>query len=129
MSGANDDKRIEWMGSSFRDLFEMADGVKRDIGRGLREAQKCEKADSAKVLRGFGGASVLEVVSDYDKDTYRGVYTVQFPLAVYVLHVFKKKSKSGIATPKEDLEVIKARLKQADLHYAEKYGNKKERRK
>ena len=73
----------------------------------------------AKPLKGFGGAGVLEVVEDYDGSTYRAVYTVKFAGAVYVLHVFQKKSKSGIRTPAEEIEKITTRLRQAENHHAE----------
>ena len=77
---------------------------------------------NAKPLKGFGGASVLEIVEDNDGDTYRAVYTVKFPLAVYVLHVFQKKSKKGMATPKRDLDLIDERLKRAESHYQDWVG-------
>lgn len=70
------------------------------MGRALWDAQIGLKAPFAKPLKGFGGAGVLEVVDDFDGDTYRAVYTIQFALVVYVLHVFQKKSRKGIATPK-----------------------------
>jgi phage-related protein len=68
-------------------------------------------------MRGFGGAGVLEVVYDYDGDTYRAVYTVRFASAVYVLHAFQKKSTRGTATPKVELELIDRRLKRAEEDY------------
>jgi phage-related protein len=74
---------------------------------------------SAKRLRGFSGASVLEIVDDFQTDTYRAVYTVQFASAVYVLHAFQKKSKKGTETPKAEIELIKSRLKLARKHYEE----------
>jgi phage-related protein len=83
------------------------------IGHVIFEAQCGGEAPSAKALRGFGGRGVLEIVEDFDGDTYRAVYTVRFVGAVYVLHVFQKKSKRGIATPKADIELIKARLRTA----------------
>ena len=74
----------------------------------------------AKPLRGFGGASVVELVEDYNRGTYRAVYTVKFASSVYVLHVFQKKSKRGIETPKQEIELIRARLKIAEhLHRSE----------
>jgi phage-related protein len=76
-------------------------------------AQTGRRHEQTKVLRGFGDASVLEVIESDNRSSYRAVYTVQFSDAVYVLHVFQKKSKSGIATPKPDMELIEARLKQA----------------
>jgi phage-related protein len=68
-------------------------------------------------LRGFGGAGVLEIVDDFDGDTYRAVYTVRFAGAVYVLHAFKKKSRRGIATPKTELGLIERRFKRAKEDY------------
>ncbi|MBK5914535.1 type II toxin-antitoxin system RelE/ParE family toxin [Rhodocyclus purpureus] len=71
---------------------------------------------SPEPLRGFGGASVLEVVEDHMGDTYRAVYTVRIADAVYVLHCFQKKSKHGIETPKQDMDLIRERLKAAQAH-------------
>jgi len=68
-------------------------------------------------MKGFGGASVLEIVEDDDGNTYRAVYTVRFKGAVYVLHAFQKKSKHGIKTPQSDIDLIKSRLRQAEAHY------------
>lgn len=81
------------------------------FGYALFLAQQGDKSDSAKPLKGFGGAGVLELVENHEGDTYRAVYTVRFEDAVYVLHCFQKKSKSGIATPKQDIDLIKSRLK------------------
>ena len=77
-------------------------------------AQQGEKHDDAKVLKGFGDAAVLEVIARHDGDKFRAVYTVRFGEVVYVLHVFQKKSKRGIATPKKELELIRKRLKLAE---------------
>jgi phage-related protein len=74
-------------------------------------------------LKGFKGAGVLEVVDNFDGDTYRAVYTVRFESAVYVLHIFQKKSKSGIATPKQEIELIENRLKVAQEHHQTNYEN------
>jgi phage-related protein len=88
------------------------------VGYALHWAQRGGKSPSAKPLQGFGGAGVLEVVDDFDGNTYRAIYTVRFAQAVYALHVFQKKSHKGIATPKQDIELVKARLKRAEAHYA-----------
>jgi phage-related protein len=77
---------------------------------------------------GFGGAKVIEVVMDHDRNTYRAVYTVKFAKAVYVLHAFQKKSTRGIATPKRDLDLIKTRLKAAEEHYEATYESGVRRR-
>lgn len=91
--------------------------VRREIGLALYAAQEGEIDPAAKPLRGFGGASVLEIVAPYRGDTWRAVYTVRFAEAVYVLHAFQKKSKRGIATSRKDLELLRQRLREAEgLH-------------
>lgn len=112
---------LHFLGSSLRDLRTFPPDARTETGFALYEAQKGEKADNAYPLVGFGGAKVLEIIIDQNGDTYRGVYTVKFAKAVYVLHCFKKKSKRGIATPQADLERIRERLKAAERHYAEHY--------
>lgn len=87
------------------------------MGFALYQAQAGRKAPTAKPLRGFGGAGVLEIVEDHETDTYRAVYTVKFSEFIYVLHAFQKKSKKGIATPRPELELIKRRLRTAQEDY------------
>lgn len=110
-------KPIRWVGSSREDLREFPEEVRRRVGGALWEAQLGRKAPYAKPLKGFGGASVLEIVDDFDSNTYRAVYTVRFAGAVYVLHAFRKKSKRGIATPKAEVDLIERRLKRAKEDY------------
>ena len=85
----------------------------------MYEAQIGGKHPAAKPLSGFGGAGVLEVVSNHDGDTFRAIYTVTLADAVYVLHAFQKKSKRGIKTPQHELEVIRARLRIAIRHHSD----------
>ena len=106
-------RRLEWIGSTKKDLLALPEEVVDVFGYALYLAQTGSKHDQAKPLRGFGSAGVLEVVEDRRGDTYRAVYTVQYAARVFVLHVFQKKSKSGIATPKPDLDLIRNRLKVA----------------
>jgi len=110
-------KPLFWMGSSRKDLRGFPAEVQDGMGYALRDAQFGGQRINAKVLKGFGGAGVLEVVEDFDRNTYRAVYTVQFEGAAYVLHAFVKKSKRGIATPKAEMELIRTRLKAAREHY------------
>jgi phage-related protein len=105
------------MGASKADLKTFPAEVKDVMGYALDFAQQGKKHPDAKPLKGFGGAGVLEIADDYDGDTYRAVYTVKFAEAVYVLHCFQKKSKQGIATPKQDIDLIGRRLKRAREHY------------
>jgi phage-related protein len=116
-------KLVEWIGSSLDDLKDLPEDVQQTIGYALYRAQCGERHPSVKPLKGFKGASVLEVVQDFDGDTYRAVYTIKFEEVVYVLHVFQKKSKRGIETPKQDIELIETRLKRAKEHYEKHYNN------
>ena len=108
---------MRWVGNSKDAVSRFPDEVRRRVGGALWDAQIGRKAPYAKPLKGFGDAAVLEVVDDYDGDTYRAVYTVRFAACVYVLHAFQKKSKRGIATPKAELAVIEQRLKRAREDY------------
>lgn len=106
--------RLAWLGSSKKDLMALPMDVRKFFGHALDFAQRGERHDAAKVLKGFGGAGVLEIIEDDQGGTYRAVYTIKFREAVFVLHVFQKKSKSGIATPKPDLDIIRERLRVAE---------------
>ena len=108
------------MGSSRDELKAFPVEVRRDIGQALYTAQRGETDPAAKPLKGFGGGKVMELIDRHDKNTYRAVYTVQFTGKVYVLHVFQKKSKKGIATPQTDIELIRQRLAAADRHHKER---------
>jgi phage-related protein len=108
------EKPLAWLGSSKKDLMALPVGVRKFFGHALDFAQRGERHDSAKVLKGFGGAGVLEIVEDDQGNTYRAAYTVKFKETVFVLHVFQKKSKSGISTPKPDMDIIRERLKVAE---------------
>ncbi len=108
-------KRVIWVGSAKRDIKSFPREVQRDIGQSLLTAQSGLKPRAAKPLKGFGGATVMEIVADHQTNTYRAVYTVRFDDAIYVLHAFQKKSKSGRATTKSNLDLIDARLRQAKL--------------
>jgi phage-related protein len=118
------DTPLEFIGTSKDDLSSFPLKVKQDIGFALRVAQKGDKHPAAKPLKGFGGAGVLEIISDFDGSTFRAVYTVRLKGTIYVLHAFQKKAKKGIATPKSEIDKIKARLKQAQLLHAEKIDAK-----
>jgi len=108
------EKRLFWVGGSKEDLLKLPVAVRKFFGHALDFAQRGEKHAAAKPLRGFGGAGVLEVVEVDTGGTYRAVYTVRFDEAVFVLHCFQKKSKTGIATPRKDMDIIRARLKVAE---------------
>ena len=105
-------RQVIWIGSSLKDLKAFPEDVKDEIGYILYLVQNKEHHPNIKPLKGFSGG-VMEIKTDYDKDTYRTVFASQLGNEIYVLHEFKKKSKRGIKTPKEELEVITQRLKRA----------------
>jgi phage-related protein len=110
-------KPVRWVGGSRDDLRAFPPEARRNLCYALHFAQMGDKHPSAKPLKGFGGAGVLEIVEDFDGSTYRLVYTVKFAGAVYVLHAFQKKAKKGIRTPPQVVELIKRRLRLAEEDY------------
>jgi len=106
-------KHVLWVGSSKKDLMAMPDEVKSAFGFALYLAQQGKKHQNAKPLKGFSGAGVLEVIEDNLGDTFRAVYTVKIAENIYVLHCFQKKSKRGIETPQQEIDLIRDRLKMA----------------
>ena len=113
-------KPLTWVGSSKRDYIRFPDQVQDDMGYALFVAQMGERPRNAKPLKGFKGAGVLEVVEDYDGDTFRAVYTVRFAQRLYVLHAFQKKSKRGIETPKREIRLVEQRLRAAEEDYRQR---------
>lgn len=107
------------MASSRDDVRSFPEDVQAAIGYALYLAQRGGRPLHSKPLKGFGGASVVEILEDHDGDTYRAVYTVKFAGVVYVLHAFQKKSTKGISTPRHDLDLIRSRLAMAERDYRE----------
>jgi phage-related protein len=103
-------KPLVWVGRSLEELRVLPAPVRRSVGFALRFAQAGVKADNVKPLKGFAGAGVLEVIENHDGDTFRAVYTVKLAGTIYVLHCFQKKSKKGIATPRQTIDLICQRL-------------------
>jgi phage-related protein len=118
-----DEKPLDWVGSSKKDFMAFPKRVQREMGNALGVAQFGGKHPSAKPLAGLG-SGLLEVVEDHDGNTYRAAYTVQFKDVIYVLHAFQKKAKRGIATPKTDIDLIKRRLQAAKEDYKTRSGKK-----
>ena len=116
---------LVWVGSSLRDYRDFPEAVKDDMGYALFRAQQGKEHPSTKALKGFGGRGVLELVAAHDGNAYRAVYTVRFETALYVLHAFQKKSKTAAATPKKEIELIKKRLRDAEI--IEQSRNEQER--
>ncbi len=106
-------KPIESVGSSYRDFRAFPDDVQDAMGYALYRAQLGKVHGSAKPLKGFGGAAVVELVEDHRTDTFRAIYTVRFADVIYVLHAFQKKARKGARTPKHEIDVVHRRLKAA----------------
>lgn len=109
-------KELKWVRTSRQDLKLFPPSVQSEMGYALYVAQEGDKHQNAKPFKGLG-SGVVEIVDDYDGDTYRALYTVRFPPFVYVLHAFQKKAKRGIKTPKHEIDLIKQRLKDAQDDY------------
>ena len=112
---------VEWIASSRDDVRAFPKEVRAVVGEALYRAQQGGEHPAVKALKGFGGRGVLEVVDDFDGNTFRTVYTVRFTESVYVLHAFQKKSTRGRATPKHEIELVRLRMKRAEAHYRDVY--------
>jgi phage-related protein len=110
-------KPVKWIGSSLKDLRAFPPEVRKEVGYAIYAAQKGDTDPAAKPMKGFGGVSVMEIVAPFHGDTWRTVYTVRLKDVVYVLHAFQKKSKSGIATPKREIDLIQRRLATAEREH------------
>jgi len=114
-------KQVYWIGTCRTDLRDFPTEVKKEVGTALTAVQWGRDHPSVKVMQGFGGAAVREVRADHETGTYRVVFTVK-PKAIYGLHAFQKKSKSGRKTPKEDMDRVKRRLAAAEADYETRFG-------
>ena len=114
-------KQVQWVGSSKADLKRFPDAVQDRMGFAIYQAQAGGRHRDAKPLKGFG-AGVLQVAARHGGDAYRAVYTVRFESAVYILHAFRKKAKRGVATPKQELDLVRRRLRTAGRHHDEHGG-------
>lgn len=107
-------KPVVWVGSSRKDLRAFPGTVQDLMGYALFVAQQGGRHRETKTLTGFGGAGVVEILADHRGDTFRAIYTVRYQGTVYVLHAFQKKSTSGRATPKHEMDIITQRLRAAE---------------
>ena len=112
---------VEWVGSSWTDLKGFPGPVRNRVGVAIFQAQIGLRHRDAKPMKGFG-SGVLEVVARHEGDSFRTAYTVRFKAAIYVLHAFQKKSRRGIGTPKQALDLMRSRLRVAERHYRKHYG-------
>ena len=112
-------KPVMLIGSSKKDLMSFPEDVRSEFGHSLREIQKGKDPGNSKPLKHLGVTGISEICIDDREGTFRGIYTVEFKDTIAVLHVFKKKSKTGIATPKQEIELVLQRLKRARIEYHE----------
>jgi len=122
-------KHLRWVGSSLKDLKSFPPEVRSVVGYALYAAQNGNIDPAAKPMKGFGGASVIEIIAPFAGDTWRAIYTVRFPGAVYVLHAFQKKSKSGASTPKKEINLIHQRLAAAQRDYESRQKTNEDQKK
>lgn len=114
-------KPVEWIGSARTDLQDMPEDVRKALGYALYEVQRGKHPPNAKWLKG-DLRGLIELIDDFDSDTYRAICTVQLASVVYVLHVFQKKSTRGIGMAKRDLAVIRARWQRAKQHHMDQFA-------
>ena len=126
MKTVRPERPLLWVASSKRNYREFPSRVQDGFGFELYLAQTGQHPPSAKPLRGFGSGT-LELIEDFDGDTYRTVYTVRFGEAIYVLHAFKKESKRGIKTPQSDIDLIRRRLRDAEQDHAQRFKKESKR--
>jgi len=122
-------KPLRWVGSSLKDLKSFPPEVRSVVGYALYAAQNGNIDPAAKPMKGFGGASVIEIIAPFAGDTWRAIYTVRFQGAVYVLHAFQKKSKSGASTPKKEINLIHQRLAAAQRDYESRQKTNEDQKK
>lgn len=123
---AGPERPLIWVASSRRDYREFPARVQDSFGFLLFLAQTGQHPPSAKPLKGLGSGTI-ELIENWDGDTYRAVYTIRFSEAIYVLHAFKKKSKRSRKTPLGDIDLIRRRLKDAELDHAARFRKEDKR--
>ena len=107
---ARNTRPISWIKAARKDFEQFPEGARIDILRALTIAAEGGKADIAKPLKGIE-PGVFEIALPYRGDAYRTVYAVQLGADLWVLHAFQKKSKTGIKTPKAEIDLVRTRLK------------------
>jgi len=105
-------RSVVWLGNSRKNILEFPEDVRKLIGDELQLIQFGGMPKDAKPFKGVG-SGVIEIALKYDKEAYRCVQAVQLGEKIYVLHAFQKKSKKGISTPKQDVDLIKQRYQEA----------------
>jgi phage-related protein len=123
MHSPKDKRQLIYLGSTSKDLEKLPKDVKEVFLAALKMALNGETHEDAKPFK-YHGSGVFEIVCDYRGDAFREIYTVRYQEIIFVVHIFKKKSKKKSETPKEDIEIIDKRLKWAESIHKEQYGKK-----
>lgn len=103
---------LVWLGNARRNIQAFPSEAQKLIGDQLQLIQFGGMPKDAKPFKGIG-SGVLEIAVRHDTDAYRTVVALQIGKNIYVLHAFQKKSKKGIATPRQDVDLIKRRYAEA----------------
>lgn len=118
-----DRRPLHFIGSSLKDLRKLPEEIQDVFGSALLDVQYGDLPEGARPFGEGLPSNVMKLIEDYDRDTYRAAYVASLPGAIYVLHVFKKKSTTGIATPRPDKDRIRTRLAAAEAYHRDTYGN------
>lgn len=102
-------KVISWIKAAQKDFEKFPLEARQKVIRALKIAAQGQKADIAKPMKDLG-SGVYEIVLRHESGAYRVVYAVQIGADLWVIHAFQKKSRKGISTPKQDIDVIKNRI-------------------
>lgn len=105
-----DTRPISWVKAALKDFQKFSKGAQLEIRRALTVAAEGSKAENAKPMKGLG-SGVFEIALKYRNGAYRVVYALQIGEAIWVVHAFQKKSKTGIKTPRQNIDLIKKRIK------------------
>jgi phage-related protein len=108
-SGIRDTRKISWIRAARRDFEEFPNDVQSDMLDALTVAAEGGKSEKAKPFHGVDGG-VFEIASRYRGDAFRALYAVKIDADIWVIHAFQKKSKSGIKTPRMEVDLIHDRL-------------------
>jgi len=126
MASEKQKRDLIYIGSTKKDCESLPEDVREIFSTALKMAINGDTHEDTKPFK-YHGSGVFEVVCDYRGDAFREIYTVKYEEVVFVIHVFKKKSKKKSETPKPDKELIAKRLQWAGQIYEEQYGRKKKK--
>jgi phage-related protein len=107
---ARNTRPISWIKAARKEFEDFPYDAQLEIRRSLTTAAEGKWPDIAKPLKGFG-SGVIELALRHKGDAFRVVFALQIGIDIWVIHAFQKKSKTGIKTPKAEIDLIHERLK------------------